>query len=49
LIYATTSDGSVMAPGMVQATPASVPHPNQQPYQCVSFIISLRGIFPTRS
>jgi microcystin-dependent protein len=49
LIYATSSDGSLMGPGMVQATPASVPHANQQPFQCVSFIIALRGVFPARS
>ena len=49
LIYATTSDGSVMAPGAVQALPASQPHANQQPYQCLNFIIALRGIFPARN
>jgi len=48
-IYATTSDGSVMSPSMIQATPASVPHENMQPYQCLTFIIAMQGIFPARS
>ena len=48
LIYATAPDGSVMGPGMVQATPTGA-HSNQQPYQSVSFIIALQGVYPSRS
>jgi len=47
-IYATTTDGSLMGAGMVQS-PASVPHQNMQPYQCVVFIIAMQGIFPARN
>jgi microcystin-dependent protein len=49
LIYATTSDGSVMGAGMVQALPASQPHQNQQPFLCVNFIIAMTGIYPARN
>jgi microcystin-dependent protein len=49
LIYATTSDGSIMGAGMVQALPGSQPHENQQPFQCVNFIIAMTGIFPARN
>lgn len=48
-IYATTTDGSVMGPGMVQALTPSQPHQNMQPYQCLNFIIALQGVFPPRS
>jgi microcystin-dependent protein len=48
-IYATTTDGSTMGAGMVQATTASQPHQNQQPYVAVSFIIAMNGIFPARN
>jgi len=48
-IYATATDGSVMGPGMVQATAVSQPHENMQPYVAVTFIIALQGIFPARS
>ena len=47
-IYATTTDGSVMGPAAVQQT-ASQPHENTQPYQCLTFIIALQGIFPSRN
>jgi len=48
LIYATTSDGSMMGAGMVQPA-AGLPHANQQPYVGVSFIIAMTGIYPARS
>ena len=48
-IYATTSDGSVMGPGMLQPTPTSVPHENRQPFVALSFIIAMQGIFPARN
>ena len=47
-IYATTSDGSVMGPGMVQPT-AGQPHENMQPYVAVTFIIAMQGVFPARN
>jgi microcystin-dependent protein len=48
-IYATTSDGSVMGPGMVQPTPTSQAHQNQQPFVALSFIIAMQGVFPARN
>jgi len=47
--YATASDGTTMSPQMIAATPASQPHENMQPYQCLNFIIALQGIYPARS
>lgn len=36
-----------MNPGLVSSTGGSQPHSNIMPYLCVSFIISLYGIFPS--
>src|SRR4051812_28227013 len=36
----------LMAAGMISPAGGSQPHSNMQPYLCVSFIISLFGIFP---
>jgi microcystin-dependent protein len=47
-VYATATDGTLMAPTMVVPLSASQPHENKQPYQCVNYIIALRGIFPSR-
>lgn len=38
----------VAAPASAGATGGSQPHDNLQPYLCVSFIISLFGIFPSQ-
>ncbi len=38
-----------MAPGAVANTGGSQPHTNLQPFLCVSFIISLFGIFPSQN
>ncbi len=48
-IYATASDGTLMNAAAVQPLSASTPHENMQPYQCLSFIIALQGIYPARS
>lgn len=48
-IYNTSSDGSVMAAAMIANQGGNQPHPNIQPYQCVSFIIALQGIYPSRN
>jgi microcystin-dependent protein len=37
----------IMAANMIGPTGGSQPHNNMQPYLCVSFIISLFGIFPS--
>jgi microcystin-dependent protein len=39
---------AAMAPGSIPPSGGNgQPHPNIQPYQCVTFIISLSGIFPS--
>ena len=38
-----------MGPAAVQALTASQPHENSQPYQALTFIIALQGIFPARN
>ena len=41
---------AALAPQSLQAAPGGgQPHDNMQPYQCVSFIISLFGVFPTQT
>lgn len=41
--------GSNMAPDALSLTGGSQPHDNIQPFQCISFIIALEGIFPTQN
>jgi microcystin-dependent protein len=53
-IYSSAPDGSTtMNGGMVStqigAAGGSQPHANLQPFLCVSFIIALQGIFPSRN
>lgn len=38
----------LMAPSTIGATGGSQPHDNVQPYQCLSFIIALQGIYPVQ-
>ena len=38
-----------MSPGFVGQTGGSQPHDNVQPFQCVTFIIALEGVFPQQS
>jgi microcystin-dependent protein len=45
--YQTTAGGAAMAPQSIGPVGGSQPHTNFQPYLCVSFIISLFGIFPS--
>lgn len=47
-IYGTTSSGT-MNPGAISNTGGSNPHDNMPPFQCVTFIIALEGIFPSRN
>ena len=47
-IYNKNAD-STMNPSMIQNAGGSQPHPNIQPYQCVTFIIALQGIYPSRN
>lgn len=51
--FSSTSNGTTGAPGAstVNTGPAggNQPHDNMPPYLCVSFIIALEGIFPSRN
>lgn len=46
-LYRAGAPGAAMNPGMIAPFGGSQPHSNMQPYLCVSFIISLYGIFPS--
>jgi microcystin-dependent protein len=50
-LYATPSGGATanLDAGAVSPAGSNQPHDNIQPYLCVSFIISLFGIFPSRN
>jgi len=48
-IYIEDSPSVAMNPAAVSSIGGSQPHTNFQPYLCVSFIISLFGIFPSPS
>jgi microcystin-dependent protein len=45
--YIEDATANALAPQAVAPTGGSQPHTNFQPYLCVSFIISLFGIFPS--
>jgi microcystin-dependent protein len=45
--YGTTAPFGAIDPSSVAPTGGSQPHDNMQPYCCVSFIISLNGVFPS--
>lgn len=47
LLYIQDTTDSNMSPQAVTSVGGSQPHTNFQPYLCVSFIISLFGIFPS--
>jgi microcystin-dependent protein len=40
---------TTLNPMAVGVAGGSQPHANMQPYQCVSFIIALQGVFPSRN
>jgi microcystin-dependent protein len=46
---ATTPSSPLAVPQAVGSTGGSQPHDNMQPYLCVSYIISLFGIFPSQT
>lgn len=48
-LYASTAPSLAMNPAAVGATGGTQPHENVAPHLCVSFIISLLGIFPSPS
>lgn len=47
-IYNANAD-STMNPAMIQNAGGNQPHTNIQPYLCLTFIIALQGIYPSRS
>ncbi len=47
--YAPETANQAMAPTSVSPVGGSQPHNNFQPYLCISFIISLFGIFPSQT
>ena len=47
--YGTDNPQTQLSPSSVGSVGGSQPHTNFQPYLCISFIISLFGIFPTPS
>ena len=48
-LYRSGAPTLQLAPGSVEPTGGSQPHDNRQPYLCVTFIISLFGIFPSQN
>lgn len=48
-IYEQSTPDTPMNGACIQNTGGSQPHENMQPYLCISFIISLYGVFPTQS
>jgi len=47
-MYTGSAANSTLDPASMLPAGGSQPHDNMQPYLCVSFIISLFGIFPTQ-
>jgi microcystin-dependent protein len=48
-LYSDVAPGVTMAAGASGVTGGSQPHSNFMPYLCVSFIISLFGVFPSQT
>jgi microcystin-dependent protein len=48
-IYIQQAPTAALDAGSISATGGSQPHDNFQPYLCVSFIVSLFGVFPSQS
>ena len=46
VIYTSSSSPIPLAPQELSPTGGSQPHENMQPYLCITFIISLFGVFP---
>ena len=47
--YAVETPDAAMAANAIGPVGGSQPHDNLQPYLCISFIISLFGVFPTQT
>src|SRR4030095_13794920 len=47
--YQTNPGAAAMAPQSISSRRGTRPHSNMKPYQCVNFIISIFGIYPTQT
>jgi microcystin-dependent protein len=47
--YASATDGTDLAAGVIGNAGGNVPHTNIQPYVVVTFCIALVGAFPSRN
>lgn len=47
--YGSDAPRNTLSPASINSLGGSQPHENRQPFLCVSFIISLFGIFPSQS
>jgi microcystin-dependent protein len=49
-VYAPSGANNVqMSPAAMSTTGGNLPHNNMPPYLCLTFIIALQGVFPSRS
>jgi microcystin-dependent protein len=48
-IYSAGPPSATMNPGMIASAGNNLPVPVLQPYECVTFIIALQGVFPSRN
>ena len=48
-VYTEDTTTTNLAPSAVSPVGGSQPHENMQPYLCISFIISLFGVFPSQT
>jgi microcystin-dependent protein len=48
-VYRESAAGTALAPTSIGPAGGSQPHENLQPYVCISFIISMFGIFPSQT
>lgn len=48
-VYTSSNPNTTLNPNAISNQGNSHPHANIQPYLCISFIIALQGIYPTRN
>lgn len=48
-IYGPATNLVPLAPTSIGLTGGTQPHPNLQPYQAITFVIALQGIYPSRN
>jgi microcystin-dependent protein len=48
-LYSTANSNTTMNPNMIQSAGGNVPFSIMQPYLCVTFLIAMVGIFPSRN